>query len=453
MIQEIFKIKRDLENNIICEKHNIIASSVCIEKNCKKIINCIKCLSIDKHSHLKNISIFNILNKNIENQIHKKEIIFDQKDIINILKNEMKNFKNLIDEQIKIYQEKLLNKIRNESVQQQIFKIKEEFMINREKFLNNKDDIYLIRKLAEQFFNFSKVDIPSETKKSLKLIEKFKKKLEMFRNNIKLFFSDLDFQKNITLNNEEDKNKILELNLEDYFKKCIKEDKSQILNEILKLNSKNDLKKCNNNKDSNIEKNLKLIQKRSNFFENSNILQCNDIKFIYNDLFDKKLTKTNLLYKGSENNFSSKKFHELCDNKGPTITIIKSEFDKIFGGFIFNSWNSDGNYSYCPASFIFSLNKKEKYYQKPNNKNTFLGSSNFLPIFGYSKSKESFFSAVFNDIKIVNQCNKNYNYSNFGSSFTLPNGLFFNTESCKKHLAGKSFFYIKEIEIYSVELN
>lgn len=40
-----------------------------------------------------------------------------------------------------------------------------------------------------------------------------------------------------------------------------------------------------------------------------------------------------LIHRASENNFSSSKFHQNCDNKGPTLTIIKSNNGKIFGGF------------------------------------------------------------------------------------------------------------------------
>ena len=41
-----------------------------------------------------------------------------------------------------------------------------------------------------------------------------------------------------------------------------------------------------------------------------------------------------LLYRASEHNYlASSTFHKLCDNHGPTITIIKSNFGNIFGGF------------------------------------------------------------------------------------------------------------------------
>lgn len=40
-----------------------------------------------------------------------------------------------------------------------------------------------------------------------------------------------------------------------------------------------------------------------------------------------------LLYRASEHGFTYSAFHDKCDNKGPTISLIKSEHEKVFGGF------------------------------------------------------------------------------------------------------------------------
>ena len=40
-----------------------------------------------------------------------------------------------------------------------------------------------------------------------------------------------------------------------------------------------------------------------------------------------------LLYKASQDGWTAANFHTKCDNKGATITLIKSEFGKTFGGF------------------------------------------------------------------------------------------------------------------------
>ena len=52
--------------------------------------------------------------------------------------------------------------------------------------------------------------------------------------------------------------------------------------------------------------------------------------------FDKNWRKC---YVGSEHKYASSKFHELCDNKGPTVTIVKSN-NYFFGGYADHSWKS-----------------------------------------------------------------------------------------------------------------
>eukprot|EP00347_Sterkiella_histriomuscorum_P012334 403368991 len=47
-----------------------------------------------------------------------------------------------------------------------------------------------------------------------------------------------------------------------------------------------------------------------------------------------------LLYQGSRDGYAASKFHQLCDNQGPTITFVLSEFGQTFGGYTSVSWNS-----------------------------------------------------------------------------------------------------------------
>lgn len=51
-----------------------------------------------------------------------------------------------------------------------------------------------------------------------------------------------------------------------------------------------------------------------------------------------KFKSLNMIYAGTEFKFSSKKFHELCDNKGPTFTVCKSFNDSVFGFYTTVSW-------------------------------------------------------------------------------------------------------------------
>ena len=49
--------------------------------------------------------------------------------------------------------------------------------------------------------------------------------------------------------------------------------------------------------------------------------------------------KWHLLFRASRDGFTTQAFHTKCDNKGPTVTIVKSG-NNIFGGFTENSWKS-----------------------------------------------------------------------------------------------------------------
>jgi hypothetical protein len=67
--------------------------------------------------------------------------------------------------------------------------------------------------------------------------------------------------------------------------------------------------------------------------------------------------KWKLLYRGTDDGFAAADFHERCDSKGPTITLIKTEFGALFGGYTPISWSSPRmfNFVWDPTTFLFSL--------------------------------------------------------------------------------------------------
>ena len=46
-----------------------------------------------------------------------------------------------------------------------------------------------------------------------------------------------------------------------------------------------------------------------------------------------------LLYRSSEHDYRAKSFHKYCDDKGPTLIVIKSSGGWIFGGYTTQSWS------------------------------------------------------------------------------------------------------------------
>ena len=65
-----------------------------------------------------------------------------------------------------------------------------------------------------------------------------------------------------------------------------------------------------------------------------------------------------LLYRASENGFATSTFHKLCDKSGPTLTLIRNDEEKTFGGFTFAEWDETNNYKEDDQAFLFSIDKR-----------------------------------------------------------------------------------------------
>ncbi|CAB4377868.1 unnamed protein product [Rhizophagus irregularis] len=114
------------------------------------------------------------------------------------------------------------------------------------------------------------------------------------------------------------------------------------------------------------------IEKKSNSYYN---LKCIPYHF-------------NLIYRASRDGFTAEAFHENCDDRGATITIVKIKgSEQIFGGFNPFDWDLCGDYKTTKNSFIFS------FMDRKNMKTAKVGYSNgrcsvgcyqdYGPIFGY----------------------------------------------------------------------
>src|SRR5207253_487062 len=67
------------------------------------------------------------------------------------------------------------------------------------------------------------------------------------------------------------------------------------------------------------------------------------------------------LTRGSRDGFKCEEFHEMCDNKGPTITIMRLQNEtSILGGYNPINWDIKKNKSWekTSYSFIFSIDKE-----------------------------------------------------------------------------------------------
>jgi hypothetical protein len=67
-----------------------------------------------------------------------------------------------------------------------------------------------------------------------------------------------------------------------------------------------------------------------------------------------------LLVRGSRDGFDLQTFHDHCNEKGPTITVVSvKDTDEILGGYNPLNFGSTREYYYCDNSFIFSLDKNK----------------------------------------------------------------------------------------------
>ena len=93
-----------------------------------------------------------------------------------------------------------------------------------------------------------------------------------------------------------------------------------------------------------------------------------------------------LLYRGTKDGMHCSNFHNKCDNKGETITLIKNDKGYIFGGFLSVSWKGGECYGSAPGSFLFTLtnihNSEPKKFPSKNDGKEIYYSSNNGPLFG-----------------------------------------------------------------------
>jgi hypothetical protein len=120
--------------------------------------------------------------------------------------------------------------------------------------------------------------------------------------------------------------------------------------------------------------------------EETSIFQLNN--FVMINRWIGYACKYKLIFRASRDGFSAKSFHEKCDGKHPTLTIIKNNYGKIIGGYTPLEWESPTLKSIWSSkadisndSFIFSISMKRKF-KLLNNIQAIMLNKDFGPIFG-----------------------------------------------------------------------
>ena len=168
----------------------------------------------------------------------------------------------------------------------------------------------------------------------------------------------------------------------------------------------------------------------------SQIIRYDELSLIDDGIknkFSKKVKKYELLFRATRDGFQTKNFHEKCDGNSYTVTFVITSIGRRFGGFTDQSWDQSGSYKTGSNGFIFSLNNKEIYYNKNNSYNNYCDGS-YGPTFGGG-----------HDFYLCDNCNTSISsYNNSDHSYQ--------TYGKKCAMAGTYNFYVKDYEVYKIEL-
>ena len=150
---------------------------------------------------------------------------------------------------------------------------------------------------------------------------------------------------------------------------------------------------------------------------------------------NKNLIYTELIFKMSENGSNGSDFHKYCDNKGPTLILIKTNNNRIFGGFTPLNWisqsitlNDESN-----QTFIFSLNLMKKFDLINKSKAAIICDPNSGPNFGNT------------DFTLKESLKNGQSYADSSSNFLSNNNLELTGGNGSNEL-----FETEEFEVYKI---
>lgn len=127
-----------------------------------------------------------------------------------------------------------------------------------------------------------------------------------------------------------------------------------------------------------------------------------------------------LLYKISRDGCSPTSFHQQCDGQGATVTVLYNTNNTIYGGYLSQSWQSDGGYIEDSDAFLFRLqyNSSSDPLKFPVNDKSKAGygSSVYGPTFGDGHDIYTFSGTI---TRTGNEFPLNGSVSKIGKSYNL----------------------------------
>ncbi|KAJ5073546.1 btb/poz domain-containing protein [Anaeramoeba ignava] len=145
--------------------------------------------------------------------------------------------------------------------------------------------------------------------------------------------------------------------------------------------------------------------------------------------------------------FDCRRWHDVVDNKGKTLVIIKTKDNFIFGGFTQVGWSS-GKKRYIPdlSAFIFSL-RNDKNNRNPEKFPVQKGLEEYAIAYDYSTKGPTFGAGT--DFGLISDLRTGY--SDFGYTYKLPIGIKeWGTNESKSYLGGSEKWIVDEVESYFI---
>ncbi|KAK8793400.1 hypothetical protein WA158_004759 [Blastocystis sp. Blastoise] len=201
------------------------------------------------------------------------------------------------------------------------------------------------------------------------------------------------------------------------------------------------------------EKGKSLVQEEISFktrsFLNSNIIETKIMETpLIQWLGCEK--KWKLLYRASDHDYSVQKFHELCDNKGETVTLVKhighNKCINIFGGYTDQSWDCESGFKPYSKEFLFTLSNEHGI---PPTKYEYYASDKS---YGIGCDKAIGPQIIGNDISIRDDChrnNKSYCRGDCSAVFNTSQkySLFVNTDKADVD----NHFIVDDYEVWGIQ--
>ncbi|KAF9950095.1 hypothetical protein BGZ72_008172 [Mortierella alpina] len=153
--------------------------------------------------------------------------------------------------------------------------------------------------------------------------------------------------------------------------------------------------------------------------------------------------KLTLQFRATRDGFDATNFHMACDQRGPTLTVVRAENGAVFGGYNSSSWSShpSGVYSTSRVNFLFTLKSREH----PTRENAVFGIKGDGNAAAYNKADYGPTFGVGHDLFLASNCNLTGQ-----SSSTMPSSYNGNGASATA-LTGSFYFRVQEYEVFLVQ--